>query len=67
MDVESDGVGLFTVEKFFDENKELLISLAKGYTEESLSAFENCLTEKLGDVFANGGTKAVTVRLFEPA
>ena len=67
VDVESDGVGLFTVEKFFDENKELLINLAKGYTEESLSEFENCLTEKLGDVFANGGTKAVTVRLFEPA
>ena len=67
VDVESDGVGLFTVEKFFDESKDLLIELAKGYSETSLSEFENRLTEKLGDVFSNGGTKAVTVRLFEPA
>ena len=67
VDVESDGVGLFTIEKFFDDEKQILIDLAKGYTEDALSAFEKVLTEKLSEVLSNGGSKAVTLRLFEAA
>ena len=67
VDVESDGVGLFTIEKFFDDDKQILVDLAKGYTEERLEAFEKLLKDKLTDVFSNGGSKAVTIRLFEAA
>jgi pyruvate,orthophosphate dikinase len=67
VDIESDGVGPFSLQPLFEgEKTAILKTLAQGITEEAISTLEEQLTVDLEPILQNAGRKTITIELFVP-
>jgi pyruvate,orthophosphate dikinase len=67
VDVESDGIGNLKLQDLFDsEHDKMFADMTGGFTDELISQFEECLTDRLGTILQSAGTKTMTLELCDP-
>jgi pyruvate,orthophosphate dikinase len=67
VDVESDGVGNLKLQDLFDsEHNKMFADMTGGFSDELISQFEECLTDRLGTILQSAGTKTMTLELCDP-
>ncbi|OHS98436.1 pyruvate phosphate dikinase [Tritrichomonas foetus] len=67
VEIGSDGVGTLSLEPFFEgDDRRFVTDVIDPTNEEGVNSFETHLTSKLKEIFSSIGSKAITIRLFDP-